>query len=106
MKQRISIFVNSVHPGNVDVATQVGAIAEGLSLDVVHNTSGTGGFSGWHRYVVLRRGRDRKSTSCRSRHTVAYTQTPYSRYYRPSIGGERRARCELVAELTELSTTH
>jgi len=92
----------NVHDENADVANAVITTAEQQRLDVRHNASGFGKFAGAHRYVLL--ARDVSSDySIRSRACVAYTETPYSRNYRPSIIGERRALQQLLSILTARS---
>lgn len=92
----------NVHDQNADVADAVVVAAEQQGMDVRHNASSFSGFAGAHRYVLLARNVS-NDYSIRSRACIAYTETPYSRRYKPSIIGERRALQQLLSILTARS---
>ena len=87
---------------NMGLWEQVGNLAKSMGLEVRCNKTSFGGFSGRFRYVLLvPEAKDYKSNS---KMAFAFSEAPYSRSYKPSIRGERKAIEELKAKMEEMAS--
>lgn len=82
--------MRAVWEQNADLVAEVEQAAQAHGWKIKHNASTKVGFVGFHRYLILVPGLS-DDTTIRSKACLCYTETPYSRYYRPSIKGEREA---------------
>jgi len=90
------------HARNQGAADRLTATANRLGLHIRHNSSGLGGFDGYHRYLVLD-GREAKTNeSTRSKTCLDYWETRYSSHFQPSIRGER----ECLEDMEEFLVRH
>lgn len=89
-----------VHSVNADLATELVTLAAKHGLAVRRNNTNYLNWDGYHAYVLLEPGICR-DFSIKSQAVVAYSIRRNSRYYMPSMSGERSALKWLIRQIKE-----
>ena len=84
------------HESNQELADVAATLADHLGWHIRHNCSSWLKFSGAHRYLVLDGRTGAQHESIRSRACREYWETPHSKYWTPSIRGERGCLTEMI----------
>ena len=93
--ERGHAMVEALHSANQSLMDEIERRARraGLKLAVYRTSSRTGAFAGYARYAAYQGAK--RPFGIRSRRVVAWEQTPFQRYWRPSIIGEAEALMKL-----------
>lgn len=86
---------NCFHESNSLLWSEIDKLAKKVNLSVRVNKQSLYNWKGVVSYVALRPGSSNYSRTSKS--CLYYVSTPYSKYYKPSIKGEREA-LEMVKE--------
>lgn len=92
--------MNASHEQNQPLADEVKRLATQQGLDVVHNTSSFSNFDGYHRYLIFDPRTAKGRVTIRSKATVDYWESRYSKNYQPSISGEAECLREMIEYLS------
>lgn len=63
---------------------------------------GTGGFTGWHRYAYYTEPQQGRPFGTRSLRVVDYIETPYYKWWKPSVEGERQCLRWLLRTISSM----
>ena len=85
------------HKENINLWNSLIKIGKQFNLEIRHNQTNFAKFDGEHRYLILKK--DAINKTIRSKDCIFFTASRNSRYYLPSIKGEREALDNLLFNL-------
>lgn len=89
-----------VHKFNIQIEKVIKKICKRRKLVYRHNVTSINSKDGYHRYLILDPSiSNSKSTSITSKNCIAFSESRFSKWYKPSIKGESKALFSLFCFL-------